>query len=921
MQYDNCHLQWTLSNDGLNFEVIGSTPATDDFMLLPPGVRKQCQILNELLLDEAATSQRDFHWLLPLDSVYEIGSADLATLTLPLPSPIAASVFSKRGSAGQKRLLGLDLRDPEYGVLTGAMRFGGFIAIGGGKFILMSAELRNLDRHLQAEPDVSGYESAAAAQQAYQATAQQLAQMADADVESWLAREEYQFPTSIGVTLDGDVEQGLTVHPNAEGITDDDLQQRLEQSSGRKGVIWKSDGRNRVRMILTSEQREAIKELEIDGKQITPEQIGSFIDNPEAFLPAGIDLAEFSKRVKGLKLPVYNSRPYVHIRKGKLKWFPSVSVELDRDESSETGPEQTDENPVKLDSQEYLGKVKEAMSEGRSTILHNGAIIRFDSETARSLAQVEELAGSGFTGGIPGDSSYILDIFENLNALEFTLEAEVAEEFEEVEPAREILDFQQPEILYAELMPFQTVGYRWLRTLDERRRGGLLADDMGLGKTLQVIGLLAARKEEGESAPSLIVLPKTLIDNWVEEINKFCPSLQIGKYKGGTVSEEDFFSHYDVVLVTYEALRRNQIHLARVDWKVIVCDEAQAIKNPTTGRTTAVKGLKSDMRIAMTGTPVENGLSELWSIMDWVQPGLLKSRQQFRDDFEKPIVEASDDTARSTTVSMLQEKILDHYLRRLKSEVLEGMPEKVIQQERTGLSGYQMQHYQSLIEQARAGGRSSMLACLQKLLKLCACPWDDNQAISITGSSSDIEECPKLGLLFETLDKVMENNEKALIFLERKVVQRMLQSAIFHRYQITPDVINGDVTQGRQALVNRFNQSEGFNVLILSAKVGGTGLNITSANHVIHYMRPWNPAIENQATDRVYRIGQDKPVNVYLPIASWPHAEEKSVEEVLAELIEAKTELAENVIVPTARISLEDEVMKRIFSSENDTKH
>jgi len=801
-------------------------------------------------------------------------------------------------------------------VLTGAKRYGGFIAVGGGEFVLMSSELRELDKHLQNGPEVESYESTAAAQQAYHATAQRLARVAGVEVESWLKREEYLFPATIGVTLDGNVDQGLIIHPNAEGVKEEVLQSRLEKSAGKKGVIWVSDGRKRIRMVLSPEQRRIVQDLEKKGKRISPEELGSFIDNPDEFLPEGIDLSEFSKRVKGLKLRVYDSRPYVHIRKDKLKWFPTVSVKLNQETADHSRKGTADEDTPPLDSGDFLEKAKTAMAEGRSHFVHNGAIIRFDPNTVESLSKVEEIAGPRFNGGITGTPNYILDIFENLNALEYSIEAEQIEEEDQQNLVREILSFQQPQILNANLKPFQDVGYRWLRTLDQRKRGGLLADDMGLGKTLQVIGLLAARKEETRSAPSLVVVPKTLIDNWYEEIQRFCPTLRIGNYRGGDVSGQEDFIHYDVVLVTYETLRRNQLHLARTDWRVVICDEAQAIKNPTTGRTTAVKGLKSEMRVAMTGTPVENGLSELWSIMDWVQPGLLNSRQEFRDFFEKPIVGATDDEERTNSVRKLQAKINDHYLRRLKTEVLEGMPKKEVIIERAQLSDLQLNHYISLVEQAREGGRGVMLACLQKLLLLCACPWDDEQLSKAVGSDSELEECPKLRLLFEVLDAVKTSDEKALIFLDRKPVQRMLQNVLFHRYGFAPDLINGDITEGRQGLVNRFNSSSGFNLMILSTRVGGTGLNITSANHVIHYMRPWNPAIENQATDRVYRIGQDKPVSVYVPIATWPNGQDKSVEEVLADLIEAKTQLAENVIIPTARVSLEDDVMKRVFRSK-----
>ena len=205
-----------------------------------------------------------------------------------------------------------------------------------------------------------------------------------------------------------------------------------------------------------------------------------------------------------------------------------------------------------------------------------------------------------------------------------------------------------------------------------------------------------------------------------------------------------------------------------------------------------------------------------------------------------------------------------------------------------------------------------MLAALQRVLLLCAYPWEGEAPESVVVDEQALVDCPKLVSLFQVLDDVQARTEKALIFANRKVVHKFLQNAIRQRYGLWANVVNGDLHEGRQAVVDHFNRSEGFNVMILSPRVGGTGLNITSANHVIHYMRPWNPAVENQATDRTHRIGQDKHVHVYYPIAE--HDEFPSVEQVLNQMLEAKRQLATDVLVPSSKLRVtEQEMMDRVF--------
>lgn len=903
-----------LNSGDITIDWQGSAPAEGGE---PPAMgaaeRHAWIVLQELVLDDKIAATSPTTWSMSYAEIDGLSPEFRDVLGLPAPEPLVAKVYTNTGEAGRFRRMALDLRSPAHGVLNQCERRGPFIRLSEGRYVLPEKAVRDLEAHLSAGPVSADYESEVAAQQVYHAEAKRLAKLAAASIEPWLEREQYEYPESIEVDLEGDAESGIRIHPRAKGVLDDEIQALIEKNQGNRSVVWRGEGRQRVRAILKPEQRRVLGELQERGRTIKPDDVPDFIDNPEAYLPPGVDLSEFSKRVKGLKIRVYDSRPYLHIRKGELSWFPEVKRDYQaRDDDPGGGTELA--APPDIDEAEFRKLAKEAMKAGKSFIRQGDTIIRIDPAAERALEEVEEIAGREPGGTLAGNRRYILDIFENINNLEFVLDSEEEQEEDEAKPRREILEFPLPQSLLATLRPFQVTGYNWLRTLDARKRGGLLADDMGLGKTLQVIGFLAALKENDAVSPSLAVLPKTLINNWFNEIRKFCPDLTVAQYTGGRIDDPAIFNRVDLVVTTYDTLRINQLDLARVDWQVVVCDEAQAIKNPTTGRTTAVKGMKSRMRVAMTGTPVENGLSELWSILDWVQPGLLRSRQEFRTTFERPIVEASDEETRRANVASLQEKIIDHYLRRMKTEVLDGLPRKhpPVRIE-CPLTPRQLDIYMQRVEAARSGGRGAMLGCLQELLRLCACPWSDEEAYGLRGTETEMAACAKLRAAIDKLAVIRDKGEKVLIFVERLAVQAMLQNVIENRFGIRVRIINGDITSGRQEIVDMFNASDGFQVLILSPRVGGTGLNITSANHVIHYMRPWNPAIENQATDRVYRIGQEKEVYVYLPIATWPGSGEKTVEEVLDELIKGKMELATDVIVPTARMSLDRDVMERIF--------
>jgi superfamily II DNA or RNA helicase len=716
------------------------------------------------------------------------------------------------------------------------------------------------------------------------------------EIGTYIANECGVVADGVNIEVEGEGPSSITLSPVMRDQRGNEVKIPpgiLEGTKPDKPSVWtEKQGSARKRIVLPPKQRRDAGKV---PKHIRDSDVPQFVLNPEAFLPESIDLKYYSKRVKAIAPPVYNSRPYVHLRKHKGGWLEG-SVEIGTDDPTadpeDSGPAaQPSENP-KLSVETYGQLKKQATKEG--WVLHNDKWINIDPKGG---AVLDKLAGAGHDVENPEFQRIdkvlgVLKIYENVDLLEYIVADESI--------VRELAPGQRAEALSdtfkAKLYPYQADGYRWLHDLSRYNRGGLLADEMGLGKTVQVLAHVARCLESGGEKPVLIVLPVTLIENWSREIRKFIqPEPIVHKHTGPRSSRlRGLHSHPQIVLVSYEALRQDQLQLAREDWSVVICDEAQYVKNPTALRTSAVKALKADQRIALTGTPVENGLSELWCIMDYVQPGKLGSQKEFRSEFERPMRDEPNDAGRKALVKKLQDRCGVHYLRRLKREVLPELPPvNPPKRPEVRLSPEQVKRYGQIVRDTRNEGRGATLGAIPKLLQVCACPPDLEASVDV-----QLETCPKLAETLDILKAIRERGEKVLIFTRFLKVQAMLQRVIAEQLGLFPDCINGAVeNSSRQRVLDLFSRGAGFNVLILSHDVGGVGLNITAANHIIHYTRPWNPAKERQATDRVHRIGQTSPVHVYLPIVGF---EFKTVEARLDELLSEKASLMEDVLVRKA---------------------
>ena len=455
----------------------------------------------------------------------------------------------------------------------------------------------------------------------------------------------------------------------------------------------------------------------------------------------------------------------------------------------------------------------------------------------------------------------------------------------------------QPAAFSGTLRPYQERGLSWLSFLARNGCGACLADDMGLGKTVQVIAYLLAEEERGTPAtPALLICPMSIVGNWRREFARFAPGLTVAVHHGSARACGDAFARQaagsDVTITTYPLAARDRDLLASVDWNCIVLDEAQNIKNPSTKQAQAVRSFKAPQRIALTGTPVENRLTELWSIMEFLNPGYLGSFESFHSGFAVPI-ERYRDPAKT---GHLRELIRPFVLRRMKTDrsIIGDLPEKMEMKVFCSLTAEQATLYEAVVQEMleradEAEGiqrRGIVLGGLTRLKQIC-----DHPALFLHDTAAFEGRSGKIARLLEMLEEVLDAGERALIFTQFAEFGKILEPYIRERFGTAVLYLHGGTPrQKRDEMVQRFQQPGGPPIFLLSLKAGGTGLNLTAANHVFHLDRWWNPAVESQATDRAFRIGQTRDVQVRLMIATG------TLEEQIDMLIEEKKALADQVV-------------------------
>jgi len=499
-----------------------------------------------------------------------------------------------------------------------------------------------------------------------------------------------------------------------------------------------------------------------------------------------------------------------------------------------------------------------------------------------SLAELMRLS----LGGGEGDL-----LFSQVSA-----EGWMGELLESLKGNLQFTDLPQPAKFIGDLRPYQIRGLSWMNYMNGFGLGACLADDMGLGKTIQFIALLLHQREQGLAGKSLLVCPTSVLGNWERELARFAPELSClihhgqDRLKGKKLIKKVKVA--DVILTSFSLVHRDIESFKEIGFRYVVVDEAQNIKNPYTKQAQAVRSIKCDSRIALTGTPIENRLSELWSIMEFLNPGYLKTINEFKREFALPIERYGDTEAEKR----LKRLISPFILRRLKQDprIITDLPEKIEAKTFCPLTKEQATLYQATVEdmlkniEEKEGieRKGCVLALLMKLKQICNHP-----ALFLHDKSKLIDRSGKLERLKEMLTEMLEEGDHALIFTQFAEMGQMLKGYLEDTFlEEVLFLYGGTSRKKREEMIDRFQKENGPKLFILSLKAGGLGLNLTRANRVFHFDRWWNPAVENQATDRAFRIGQKQNVMVHKFLC------QGTVEERIDEMLEKKKDLADRIV-------------------------
>lgn len=795
------------------------------------------------------------------------------------------------------------------------------------------------------------------------------------------ARLDVTQPEGVGVSVMENADGSIRLVPDLGlGLTPDAVEARLGQleKDGKKGAVLRVG----KKLVLLDERRMAAVHEILSSRIISAREKRQFFKTPGAYLDASLVNLDtgFSLRVHGME--IFQKAYFGQTESDSLAWFGENGQE-------EPGIFFLDSCLPIVESEDDFAcleqLVQNALDSNREIVPFRDKTILLPADRQEVLESLkglkrdwqEKLERAERQGDKAESCEPPLQVAVKIDLHDEALPSNLHPTTEEI---TRLYDGN----LYSEQLryvfhDYQEQGTRWITGLMlpflERRAGilcgGLLADDMGLGKTFMVLASLniyrhLARKA-GMDKPVLAVMPVVLLENWQQELErafKVAPFedvviLQAGaqlrqfRQEGGR-RENVLYKHEELppegqvryslkigpdfgtgrldlpgrlVLTNYDTLRDYQFSLCMIDWGCVIFDEAQEIKNPNTIKARAAKGLKADFRLAMTGTPVENSLTDFWSLFDTVKPGLLGSFQSFRRTYVAPIRQESEDAAREkircTLGQQLRQAVGSFMLRRTKGDCLSGLPRKIVHdgmkeaRYSAVMSGAQLQSYNAVLSTVVAARNSGSTAQMRQILlpslrKLQAVslhpalrdggepePFDDTRQLEET-----LHQSAKLTLLLQILDEIRERQEKVIIFVISKGLQRFLAYALGKRYGLAISVVNGETrsvatpsgrgTASRMELIRRFEAREGFNIICMSPLAAGVGLTVVGANNVVHLERHWNPAKEAQATDRVYRLGATRDVHVYIPVLQ--HPEKMSFDVNLNTLLQRKIALTDAVM-------------------------
>lgn len=861
--------------------------------------------------------------LLPYENIYLLDEDERILLGVPQPYDKAM------------RLVGtsmLNLSDFEYkvefltyvpdGELIVCERGGNILVKGRDKYLLNEAQYALLNRvdafnSTPEEDKTTDYNLRCFAE------IKALAEQAGCQLDSYLENENVYAPKRIKIEIGRD-DEGFTVEPAVDIEENDKFQTYFDKMRKVQAQypVQRENG-ERVRIVLNKEQKGNLHYLkEQCGKHKTREEIQKMIEQPtEYFDPNAFDLSElYSDRV--IEIGVYKPKFYPFICPYKSCWIAGASVETPQNGTTK----------VTINSEEELEKLKREIQSAKENkkgiVEYNNT--QLDIEDAMFLAQTAEkqLKDPSQPAKVESENGNearnVLIIEENAEELGFAVKERA------IEKGDKYTLFTDPFLQEGfSLKDHQKEGVAWLQHLYKSKGSGcLMADDMGLGKTLQILYFIDWHSRKyANHKPYLIVAPISLLENWKNEYERFFmqPRMKINMLTSKDVTRKfdksivDKMQKMDIILTNYESLRISQLNFCAVEFDVVALDEAQKIKSPGTLVTNAAKALKCNFKIAMTGTPVENSLLDLWCIMDFCVPGLLGNAKAFAAQYQNPL--KKEDTDIVALGNEVHDKLGVYFMRRLKKDAAKDLPDKIELKEKVLMPPVQKEAYASVVNDYTSGIQPNMLVTIMHLREVSEHPYLYDSTLLNHETDEIVDTSARLQATIKFLDEIKKKEEKVIIFVERKETQKMLQKLCLKRYGIITKIINGDTPsivkrnmpnkQSRQSSIDEFQAVDGFNVIIMSPVAAGMGLNVTAANHVIHYSRHWNPAKENQATDRAYRIGQTKDVFVYYPMAV--RSDIKSFDETLDDLLSRKTSLATSTIFPTERVEVKQEELGQML--------
>jgi len=779
--------------------------------------------------------------------------------------------------------------------------------------------------------------------------------------------------TQIGFQDDG---KRVTVYPVIEGAEEDELKKRFLSSGEVRDVYDLEIPGGRQRVVITPELKAIFKAIKDRGMLLSGEKRTEFFRNPRSILPEDesinpelLELVGLGPRVKGIGVPSFvRAIPTITDE----KWFGEDKLLSPKDRGERTrklslqcdfieGEKKVIEFDNAEKAAEFIQLAQAAVSKGNAEIEWEKVSIPV---TQRFVEECEAILQTRSRKPSPEDGTateskgkHVLLIHTNEEQQEYVEETVQKESF---------IEFVNPRSLLKEdtLKKHQVVGVKWMQNLvsNDISKGCLLADDMGLGKTLQVLSFVAWAIENGFKEilggqsppyePVLLVAPLILIPNWVKEVNRYFDTnvfmpfqilhgrglrdyktknsdTGIGQIERSSLSTEKIQENR-LIITNYDTLKNYQYSFAKVPWSIVILDEAQEIKEPSTAISYAVKALNPLFRIAMTGTPVETSIGNLWSILDFACPGnALGSLREFLVEYAGKSSDVRE-TGKKLRHAVKFNQAKGIVKRRTKAEAVADLPKKqkvVIDCE---FGGPLKSRYLEIIDETNKSHerKSAALRGLQSISLLSQHPLLIEDNVLNKTVKELLAQSSKLQALCELLKTIRKKDEKTLVFTRSRKMQDILKKVLDETFDLDCSIINGSAASGhqyvssnREQIIEKFSNSHGFNVLILSPEVAGVGLTITAANHVVHYGRWWNPAKENQATDRVYRIGQDKPVFVYYLILKDSSGQIETFDEKLNRLIENRENVADSFLTPVAA---EDEVneglLNSIFDAQTTTK-